>query len=158
MNSAVGARRALGDVADRRRHGGLVVRIALERDDLAPLRRANRLLEGRFDHRAVGIVGNQRGVGALAHRTGILNDAVDVGFRQKAQQVDAIRGDVGVGRKGDHRHIARPRHLRDEADRLREQRSEDDLGAVIERLLGGVLRGLRRCRRRPSPGAGCSDH
>ncbi len=34
------------------------------------------------------------------------------------------------------------RHLADEADRLRKQRPENDLGALVERLLGGELRRL----------------
>ena len=118
------------------------MRIALERDDLAAAAARDRLLECRFDHRAVGIVGNERGIGALPGRTGILHDAVDIGFRQKAQQIDAVRRDIGVGRKGDDRHVARPRHLADEADRLRKQRPENDLGALVERLLGAELRRL----------------
>ena len=65
-------------------------------------------------------------------------------LRQKAQQIDAARGDIGVGRKGDHRNVARARHLPDDADRLREQRPENDLGAFVERLLRGLPRRRRR--------------
>ena len=71
-----------------------------------------------------------------------MHDALDVGFRQEAQEIDAARRDIGVGRKRDDRDVARPRHLPDDADRLREQRPEDDLGAFVERLLGALPRRL----------------
>ncbi len=135
MNSASARAAAWATLRTGVGHGGLVVRIALERDDLAAAAR-HRLLERRFDHRAVGIVRDQRREGALSGRGGILHDALDIGFRQEAQQIDAARGDIGVGRERDDRHVARARHLADDADRLREQRPEDDLGAFVERLLG----------------------
>ncbi len=142
MNSASARVEALGDAADRRRHGGLVVRIALQRDDLAAAVPGDGLLEGRLDHGAVGIVGNEGGEGMLARGGGVLDDAVDVRFRQETQQIDAAGGDIGVGREGDDRDIARTRHLADEADRLRKQRAENDLGALVERLLSGEPRGF----------------
>ena len=111
------------------------------RDDLAVAPR-HRLLEGGFDHGAVRIIRDQGGVGAFPGRGGILHDAIDVGFRQEAQQIDARGRHIGVGRKRDDRDVARPRHLPDDADRLRKQRPEDDLGAFVERLLGAEPRRL----------------
>ena len=141
MNSASARTAAWATAFTGSRHGGLVVRIVLERDNLAAAAR-DVLLERRFDDRAVGIVRHQGGERALSGRGRILHDARDVRFRQKAQQIDAGRSDIGVGRKGDDRHVARPRHLPDDADRLRKQRSEDDLGSLVERLLCGEPRRL----------------
>ena len=73
----------------------------------------------------------------LPLRDGVVDDALDVGLRQEAQQIDAARGDVGVGRERDHRNVALARDCADRADRLREQRAEDDLGAFVDRLLRG---------------------
>ncbi len=117
------------------------MRIVLERHDLAVAPRHG-LLERRFDHGAVGIVGNQSGERVLPRRSRILHDALDVGFRQEAQEIDAARCDIGVGRKGNDRHIARARDLADEADRLRKQRPQNDLGALVERLLRAEPRRL----------------
>ena len=83
-------------------------------------------------------------------RGGVFDDAVDVGLRQEAQQIDAAAGDVGIGRERDHRNVARraPACAGGGTD-WREQRTEDDLGAFVERLLRRLLRALRGCRRRP---------
>ena len=129
----IGRAARLGHVA-RRTAMRLCRRIVLERDDVAAAA-CNLLLERRFHHIAIGIVGNQRGEGALPDAGGILHDARYVGFRQEAQQIDAARRHVGVGREGDDRNIARARDLPDDADRLRKQRAENDLGAFVERLL-----------------------
>jgi hypothetical protein len=117
------------------------VGITLKRDELAVAPR-HRLFEGGFDHGAVRIIRDQGGVGALPGRGGVLHDALDVGFRQETQEIDAGGRDVGIGRKRDDRDVARPRHLPDDADRLRKQRPEDDLSALVERLLGGQPRRL----------------
>jgi len=100
-------------------------------------------LERRLHDGAVGVVGNERRERALALRDRVVDRAVDVGLGQEAQQVDAARRHVGVGGKGNHRHAALARDLRDSADRDAEQRPEDDLGAFRERLLGGGLCALR---------------
>ena len=80
----------------------------------------------------------------LPLRDGEIDDAPDVGLRQEAQQIDAARGDAGVGRERDHRNVAGARDRADRAHRLREQRTDDDLGAFVDRLLRGELRALRR--------------
>ena len=59
---------------------------------------------------------------------------------RKLKQIDAARGDAGVGRERDHRHAALARRRADDADRMREQRPDDDLGALGERLLRRLLR------------------
>ena len=119
------------------------MRIVLERDDLAAAA-SDILLERRFDHRSIRIVGNQRRVGSLPGRGGILHDARHVRFRQEAQQIDAARRHIGVGGKGDDRNVARARDLPDDAHRLREQRAEDQFGAFVERLLRGQPRAVGR--------------
>ena len=121
------------------RHAGRIGRIAFERDDAAAAPR-HRLLEGSLDHRAIGIVRHHRRERTLAARHRVIDDAMHVGLRQEAQEIDAARRDIGVGRERDHRHAARPRDLADSADRLREQRADDDRGAFGERLLRRLLR------------------
>ena len=74
---------------------------------------------------------------------GIFDDAVDVRLRQEAQEIDAAAGDAGIGREGDHRNAAGARDLRGRRNRQRKQRSEDDLGAFVDRLLGALLGALR---------------
>ena len=84
-----------------------------------------------------------RGERPLAAGDGVFDDAVDVGFRQEAQEIDAARGDAGVGRERDHRHAALAGGRADDADRMRKQRPDDDLGALGERLLRRLLRAAR---------------
>ena len=60
-------------------HLAAVGRIAFKRNDAAAAAR-NRLLEGRFDHRAVGVFGYQGGKRPFALTCGIADDAVDTGF------------------------------------------------------------------------------
>ena len=110
---------------------------------MRPPRRADRLLERGLGHGAVGVVGDERGERPFALARRIADDALDVGLGQEAQQVDAARGHIGVGRERDHPDIARARELPDRTDGEREQGSEDDLGAFVERLLGGLLRARR---------------
>jgi hypothetical protein len=127
----------------RRAYAGCVGRVAFERDDAtAPSR--HRLLECSFNHRTISIVGNHGRERALAARYRVIDDAMRIGLRQEAQEINAASGDIRVGRKGDHGNAARPRHLRRCADRLREQRPDDDRGAFAQRLLRGELRALRR--------------
>ena len=116
--------------------------VFLERDDASALA-ADRLLERGFHHIAIGIVGQHRRKGLLADAGGVIDDPVDVGFRQEAQQIDAASGDAGIGRERDHRDAAGARQLRGGRDRAREQRPQNDLRAFLERLLGGLLRALR---------------
>ena len=108
MKMASAPARRLRHVAHRALHLGPVERVALERHDAAAPPR-HRLLERRLDHRAIGIVRDERGERALSLAGGITDDAVDVGFRQEAQEIHAARGDIGVGRERDHRHAARAR-------------------------------------------------
>ena len=105
--------------------------------------RADRLLEGGLHHVAVGVVRHQRRERSLADAGRVIDDAVDVGLRQEAQQIDAAAGDAGIGRERDHRNAARARQLRGRRHRRREQRTENDLGALVERL-------LRRLAARPA--------
>jgi hypothetical protein len=73
-----------------------------------------------------------------------LHDARHIGFGKKAEQINAARRHVGVGGKGDHRDVARARHLADDADGLREQRAEDQFAAFVDRLLGRKPRTIGR--------------
>ncbi len=134
-------------VAERLRHGARRARrdrrrIFRNADDAAALA-ADGLLEGGLHHIAIGIVGQQRGEGSLADAGGIVDDPVDVGFRQEAQEIDAAAGDARIGRERDHRYAAGAGQLRRRRNRQREQRAEDDLGAFVERLLRALLRALR---------------
>ena len=79
----------------------------------------------------------------LALAGGVADDALDVGLRQEAQEIDAAGGHVGVGRERDHRNVAGAREPADRTDREREQRPEDDLGALVEHLLRRLLGALR---------------
>ena len=117
------------------------MRIVFEGDNLAAAAR-DRLFECRFDNRAVGVVGDQGCKRAFPGGDRVVDDALYVGLRQKAQEIDAVRSHIGVGRKGDDRDIARPRQLPDHADRLREQRPKDDLGTLVQSLLGALPRRL----------------
>ena len=99
---------------------------------------ADRLLERGFDHIAVGIVGQQRRERFLSGSGRVIDDPVDVGLGQEAQQIDAAPGDAGIGRERDHRNAARARQLRGRRHRGREQRTQNDLGALAERLLGDL--------------------
>ena len=131
---SIGAGRRLSDVADGAGHAGLIMRIALKPDDLTVPPR-HHLLKGGFDHRAVGIVRNERRERVFSRRDRILHDPIDVRLGEETQEIDAARGDIGVGGKGDDRNVAGPRHLADIGDRLGEQRPQNDLGALVERLL-----------------------
>ena len=117
--------------------------IALQRHDARALARGD-LLERRLDHRAVGILRQHRRERALAVGDREIDDAVDVGLRQEAEQIDAARRDAHVGRECDHRHAAGARHLADRLNRLREQRPDDDLGAFAQRLLRRLRRAAGR--------------
>ena len=90
-----------------------------------------RLLERGLDHIAIGVVGHQRRKGSLAGSGGVIDDAVDVGLRQEAQEIHAAAGDAGIGRERNHGHAAGARELRGRGNRKREQRSENDLGAFV---------------------------
>ena len=103
-----GARDEGRDAADR----GLRLpgRVALHRHD-ADAAPGGRLAQLRFDDVAVDRLGDERGQRAPALRGGVIDDAVDLRLSQEAEQVDAVRGDAGVGREGDHRLARLPRHL-----------------------------------------------
>ena len=130
------------DLRHRPRRGRAIGAVFLERDD-APALAADRLLERRLHHIAIGVVGQQRGERSLSDAGGIIDDPVDVGFRQEAQEIDAASGDAGIGRERDHRNAARARQLRGRRHRQRKQRTQNDLRAFVERLLGDLLRALR---------------
>ena len=87
---------------------------------------------------AVVIVGDQRRRRLLAAGGGIVDNAVDVALDQERQQVRAVRGRRRVGGEGDHRLAGTVHHLRDLAHVGGEQRADDDLGAIGQRLRGGV--------------------
>ena len=117
---------------------GLVERIALERDDAAAAPR-HRLLEGGLDHRAVGIVRDQRGERAFAGRGGVARCGRR---RTPAGSSRDRRRATPRWRRSRTRSpecCARARSAR-RADRMREQRPENDLGAFVERLLRRLLR------------------
>ena len=61
----VGPRRGLRDAAHRIGHRGLVVWVAFQRDDLTAAAVGDGLLERRLDHRAIGIIWNERREGML---------------------------------------------------------------------------------------------
>src|SRR6185312_752885 len=125
----------------RPRRRGTVGGVFLEGDD-APLA-ADRLLEGCFHHIAVGIVRQQRRERFLSDAGGIIDDPVDVGFGQEAEQIDATSGHARIGRERDHRNAARARQLRGRRHRGGEQRAQNDFRALAERLLGHLLGALR---------------
>ena len=110
---------------------------------MRPPLRPTACLKARLHHIAIGIVGQQRGEGSLSDAGGVFDDPVDVGFRQEAQEIDAAAGDARIGRERDHRYAARARQLRGRRNRQRKQRTENDLGAFVERLLRALLRALR---------------
>src|SRR5262249_10545168 len=85
-----------------------ILRIAFDRNHPRAAPRY-RLLECRLHHAAIGIFRYQRGERVFALLYRIADDAVDIGFRQEAQQKDAARRHVGVGRKRNHRHAAAAR-------------------------------------------------
>ena len=116
-----------------------VERVAFERDD-APALARHHLLEFALDHVAIGALRQHRRERPLAAGDGVIDDAIDVGFRQEAQQIDTARRDAGVGGEGDDRHAALAGGRADDADRMREQRPDDDLGALGQRLLRRLLR------------------
>jgi hypothetical protein len=82
-------------IAYRRLHLRLVEGIALERDYAAAAPR-HHLLECGFDDGPIGIVRNEGGESALALAGGVADDAVHVGLRKKAQEIDAVGRDVGI--------------------------------------------------------------
>ena len=127
---------------DRLGHLARIERIFLQRQYAAAAAR-DFLLERGFHHRAIGVVRHQRGKRSFSTRNGEVDDAPHVALRQEAQEVDAARRHAGVGGKRDHRNAARAGDLADGAHGLREQRADDDLGALVERLLRAGLRGLR---------------
>ena len=122
----------------------LAGRVALQPDDASADDRHG-LAEGGLDHRAIGIVRDQPDEGAPPDGGGVAHAALDVGLRQEAEQVDALRGDVGVGGEADQRHAALPGDLSGGGDRMGEERADDGARALVQRLLGGRLR--------PRPGA-----
>ena len=109
----------------------------------------HRLLERGLHHIAIGIVGQQRREGSFSGARRVFDDPVDVGFRQEAEEIDAAAGDAGIGRERDHRDAAGARQLRGGGNRERKQRTQNDLGALVERLLGSLAARLAGCRRRP---------
>ena len=139
----VDAAGSLRDAARRFGHTRGILRIFFQHDDAAAAAR-NFLLQRGFDHRAIGIVGQHRRERAFAARGRVIDDAPHVGLRQETQEIDAARRDAGVGRERDHRNVAGARHGADGANRLRKQRTDDQLGAFVERLLSRELRALRR--------------
>jgi hypothetical protein len=98
----------LRDAAHRGLHLCPIERVTLERDDTAAAA-PHRLFESCFRHAAIGIVRNERRERPTALARGIADNAFDVGLRQKAQQIDAARRHIGVGRERDHRHAASAR-------------------------------------------------
>ncbi len=94
----------------------------------------------------VSICSQQRGERALAPRDREVDDTNDLGLRQEAQQIGATRRNVGVCRKRDDGHSARTCDVGDRADRLCEQRVDDNLRSFGDGLLCGPLRRLRIAR------------
>ncbi len=138
----VRAARRLRDELRRRLHPDRIKRIAFERDDAGALAR-HHLLEFAFDHVAIRAFQQHGGKRPLAAGDGIFDDAIDIRLRQEAQEIDAGRGDAGVGRERDHRHATLAGRRADHADRMRKQRTDDDLGAFGENLLRRLLRPTR---------------
>ena len=131
------------DCATVRAGGGAIGAVFFERDDAAALA-ADRLLERGFDHIAIGIVGQQRREGPLSGAGGVIDDAVDVGLGQEAQEIDAAAGHAGIGRERDDRR----RRGRASAARSPEPTAANSGPRMIsapslERLLGALLRALR---------------
>ena len=132
----------LRDAADRDWPSCSDQRIFFQRDDAAAVPRRI-LLQRCFDHRAVGVVRQQRGERRLP---------------REAEYSTMRRRRSPAGSSGDRRRAMRRWHrskmrspeccgardLADRADRLGKQRPEDHLGAFIDRLLRRGLRGLRR--------------
>ena len=116
--------------------------VTLERDDACAAPR-DRLLERGLDDVAVGIFRQHGGERSLAGAHRMADDALDVGLRQEAQQIDTAAGDARIRREGDHRDVAATRDLRGTRHRKAEQRPEDDFRALIDRLLRRALRALR---------------
>jgi len=110
-----------------------------------------RLLEGRLHHIAIGIFWQQRREGFLADAGGVFDDAVDVGFGQEAQQINAAAGHAGIGGERDHVDAPGARQLRGGRHRGGEQRTENDLRAFVERLLRNLARALRAAGVDPLP-------
>ena len=81
--------------------------------------------------------------GTLAVGNGVVDDAVDVRLRQETEKINPARGDIGVGRERDHRHATGACRLADRADRMCEQRTDDDLDVFRQRLLRRELRAGR---------------
>ncbi len=135
----IGLTERLRHLRRRRRTIGAVF---FERDDPpAPFR--HRLLEARFHHIAIGVLGQHGRERSFADAGGVFDDPVDVRLRQEAQQIDATAGHACIGRERDHVDAARARRLRRRRNRQRKQRTQDDFRAFVERLLGRLLRALR---------------
>ena len=108
----------------------------LERDD-APARSRHRFLECSARDLAIGGIGDERREGVLALRRRVADDALDIRPRHEAQEIDAARSDARIRGKGDHRPSGRARDGRGSLDIGRDQGADNELGAFIDRFLGG---------------------
>ncbi len=126
----------------------------LDVGDLATRRRDGVVERLRHDV-AIGRFGNECREGLAPLRDRIGDDAFDFVLRQEAQEVNAVAGNAHVGGEGEHRNALVARERRHGRDGLREDRPDDDLGALSSATSAPrrPRRRMCRCRRRSS--AGC---
>ena len=105
---------------------------------------AHRFREARRDDLAEGIVRDQRCEPPLALLGGMSDDARHLWSGLEAQEVNAVAGHLAVVGEGDHRDVGLARDRRHGSDGLGEQRTQDQLGAALDRLVGSSLRALGR--------------
>ena len=132
------------DLAQRLQHGiGRAMGIGFERDDRAAVA-GDCAGEYRLDELAESILGDEGGIAPLALARSVADDALDLGCGLEAQKIHAVACHLAVVGEGDHRHLGLARHRCHSRHRLRKQRSDDQSGAALERVLGRGPGSFRR--------------
>ncbi len=132
------------DLAQRLQHGiGRAMGIGFERDDRAA-GAGDSTGEHRLDELAEGVLGDEGGVAPLALARSVADDALDLGCGLEAQKIYAAACHLAIVGEGDHRHLRLARHRCHGRHRFRKQRSNDQRGAALERVLGRCPGSFRR--------------